>query len=484
MEAEKILGIYLSKDKADVVSVSVDGRKVSLDASFVAADEQQDDENVFQHLSNRIAQLCNEKNITFSQVAVSIDCSMFMQHTIHSDFKDLRQIKQTIRFDAEEVLATDVSELAIAFRVISSDENGSKLLVFTAQRKMLSDILKSLQSNNIDPVTVEPDITSLSRFIDCNMELPEDKNTLVCILSERVAYFTIYSKSKELLVVRSFLIEPSQNREKLLNKEIALSKALVEMSEPVGAVKVFDSSGLLEPGWSGGKSAAIESVDLAASVATEPEAGSVSGNIVEQCIAFGSARALLARQETVNFRSDFSPYMGKKMRVRKAIKVLTVSLSILLIALGIYMQIQIYKENKPGRLLRQKFAKDYSVVMSGDSLPGNFKRADDRLRREINRIRSLKRGEISAKGEIPISRKLTFILKAFNKCAKKTDLNIRTISITERSIRITGDTDDRSKTIQLRKAIESVNLKILQETLEDKAGRGEFIITISGESKI
>ena len=50
---------------------------------------------------------------------------MFMQHNVHSKFNDPKQIAATVRFDAEEALATDISDLAIAFKITSSNQAGS-----------------------------------------------------------------------------------------------------------------------------------------------------------------------------------------------------------------------------------------------------------------------------------------------------------------------------------------------------------------------
>ncbi len=76
---------------------------------------------------------------------MALDCAMFMQHNVHSEFSDPKRIAATVRFDTEEALATDITDVAIAFRITSSDDSGSNLTVFTAQRKVLSDVLGALQ---------------------------------------------------------------------------------------------------------------------------------------------------------------------------------------------------------------------------------------------------------------------------------------------------------------------------------------------------
>ncbi len=244
MEAKNYLGIYLSKDTATVVCLGPQGRDHNVLGCFsVSAQEQAEQKH--QELATLIAQGCAERELQFSEVAVALDCAMFMQHDVHSEFKDPKQIAQTVRFDTEETLATDISDIAIAFKITSSDQTGSALTVFTAQRKILSDVLLSLQSNNIDPVIVEPDVSCLSRFIARNVSLPEDSQPLFGVLSKRSGYFVVpgSSDSKETSLMRTFLVGPTRARTELLAREVSVTTALLENEEPINCLKAFDSTG-------------------------------------------------------------------------------------------------------------------------------------------------------------------------------------------------------------------------------------------------
>ena len=171
MEAKNYLGIYLSKDAATVVCIGSKGRGHDVLGCFSVSVQEQPEQDDHM-LATLIARGCAERELQFSEAALALDCAMFMQHNVHSDFNDPKQIAQTVRFDTEEALATDISDIAIAFQIASSDQGGSELSVFTTQRKILSDVLLSLQSNHIDPVTVEPDVSCLSRFISRKVSGP------------------------------------------------------------------------------------------------------------------------------------------------------------------------------------------------------------------------------------------------------------------------------------------------------------------------
>jgi hypothetical protein len=477
VEGPNYLGIYLSKDAATVVCIGLKGGSRSVLGCFRVAIEEAEEQRP-QELVRLIAEGCAERGLGFSEVGVALDCSMFMQHTVHSEFSDPKQISATIRFDAEEALAIDITDLAIAFKVTSSDQTGSSLTVFTAQQKQLSDILISLQSNNIDPITVEPDVNCLSRFILQNVPLPQDLYSLFCVLSDSSGYFIAFAGSRETLAMRTFLVKLAQDRNELLAREVPVTIALGKTDEPVGCIKIFDSIGSVNYQQLGEK-LGIEAglVDLVEAAATDPEALADCADTVGFAIAYGAALSHLEKAQSVNFRSDFMPYQGKKVRLQKAMKFSSVSVVVLMLAAGLYFQLQLWQENKYRRRLHKKFEKQYSAVMFGKK-PLAKSDPVKKLESELRRIESVRKGLLSVTGEESISAKLTLVLEAFNKCAAQTDLNIDSITIATRTISIAGDTSSRKNTLTLFDAIRKSGLEILQQRLDAKGGRDNFRISV------
>ena len=207
-------------------------------------------------MADLIGRNCNEKlpaSYQNCEVYVALDCALFMQHSVHSEFSEVKQITSTVRFDTEEALAADVSDIAIAFKVVSSDEAGSDLAVFTVKKKIISDVLIALQSNNIDPVSIEPDVSCLSRFLETNVGLPEGVNPFYGILSSGSGYFIIPNvsgsqKDKALgsSQMRTFIVGAAQNRNDLLCREVPVTIAMVQSEEPVNGLRVFDSNGSVD----------------------------------------------------------------------------------------------------------------------------------------------------------------------------------------------------------------------------------------------
>jgi len=477
VKSQNYLGIYVGKGTATVVCLDSQARNRNVLGCFSVAVEEQEgrDEQI---LANLIAQGCAERELQFSDVAVALDCAMFMQHDVHSDFADPKQITATVRFDTEEALATDISDVAIAFKISSSDQNGSELTVFTAERKILSDILLSLQSNSIDPITIEPDVNCLSRFINQKVRSPESAQggILFGLLSRYRGYFAVVSKSQKTGAMRTFLVGSKKDREELLTREALITIALAATGEPISLLRAFDSCDTINHQRIG-KKLGIEAggVDLAEAAGIEPQTLADCGDPVDFAIAYGAALAHFEKAQSINFRNDFMPYQGKKLRLQKALKLASICVTILLLAVGLYFQMQLLSVNKNVGRLRNKFSKDYSAVMLGQRLPTKTS-PTSKLRGQLRRIKDVKSGLISAKGEKSVSSKLAMILEAFNQCVAPTKLNVDSITVTDKMISIDGDTSSRANTLKLFNVLKG-SFDVLPRRLESKGGRDNFSIT-------
>ncbi|MHC4596215.1 MAG: hypothetical protein ACYS19_14910, partial [Planctomycetota bacterium] len=124
MTSQNYLGICINKNTAAVVCLDSQGTGGSVLSRFSVSVEGQEhpDSPGTSGLASLIAQGCAERGLKFSEVVVALDCAMFMQHSVHSEFDDPKQIAATVRFDTEEALATDITDVALAFEINSSDK--------------------------------------------------------------------------------------------------------------------------------------------------------------------------------------------------------------------------------------------------------------------------------------------------------------------------------------------------------------------------
>lgn len=479
MDGQNYLGIYLSRTTATVVCLSLHGRKKELVGCFSVSVERQQ-ENKQQQLANLIAEGCTARGFEFAEVVVALDCGMFMQHKVHSEFTDPKQIAATIRFDTEEALATDVSDVAIAFKTVSCDKNGSNLTVFTAKKKVLSEMLLSLQSNNINPVSIEPDVNCLSCFLRQNVTgaWSAGEGVFFALFSNNNGYFTVFSGNDGESWIRTFLAGPTQSKEQLLVREVPLTLALLDSKQSITSLRIFDSLGSVDCQQLSEK-LGMEAgmLDLAASANVAPEQMAECDNPVDFAVAYGASLIHLEKSQSVNFRDDFMPFMGGKLKLQKTLRYLSISLVVLMLSLGLYFQMKLIQKNKPTRQLREEFSGQYAAVMQGQSLPEKT-RPIDKLKGEVRRIVNVKSGRLSVTGEQSVPAKLTLVLTSFNKCAKKTDLQIEKITVTPKNISLTGTTSGRKNTLRLFDAIKNSGLKILDYRYDLEGGRDVFTIKV------
>lgn len=478
MEKQNCLGIYLCKETATVVCLesSGGGRKVVGCFSVSVEDAEEPD---IQSLAGLIAEGCAERGLKYSEAFVALDCAMFMQHKVHSEFNDAKQISATIRFDAEEALATDVSDIAIAFKISSSSERGSELDVFTAQRQILTDIIVSLQNNNIDPVAIKPDVSCLSQFIEQNVPSSEDDNCLYGILSDKKGYFIAGSDSQDSLVVRTFLLGSKRNRAGLLSREIPITTALIGDQKPISCIKIYDSASSIDYQQLGEKfGIKLDGINLSELAKVAPEMLSDCREQVGFAIAYGAAVGRFDKVQSLNFRNDHMPYLGRQRRLQRIAMVLSILVTIFVIGIGVSFQIPLHEINKNRSKLREKLAEDYTQIMVASSLPSNMSTAKNKLMREYKRIRDIQSGK-NVRGEESIPTKLTRLFEAFNKVASGTKLKIETITITSKTIKIIGSTSSWANTIKLRKAIEETGLNVVDTKRVQKDNLDTFGMTLA-----
>lgn len=295
----------------------------------------------------------------------------------------------------------------------------------------------------------------------------------------RSGYFLAFAKSRQAPAVRTFLIAPKQDRADLLAREVPLTIALVGGGEPVGCLRVFDSSSSVNHQQLAERlGIEVSGIDLIESAGVGSDVLSDGTGCVDFAIAYGAALAHIDKVPSTNFRNDFMPYQGKKLRIQKTLKVMSISVSVLMVALGMYVTAQLWSTNKDRGELRNAFEPDYQAVMGGRPMPRGSKEVEGKLRRELNRTRAIK---VFPGDEQSVSAKLALVLGAFNGCAAETRLQIDRINITAKHIRIDGSTSNRKNTRKLLQTIRE-NLVIIREDYSLKGGRDNFHVTVAPKS--
>lgn len=485
MEQNRCLGIYVEPDGATIVLAAKTGSKIEVIEQFCIAAAEETSASAakpqqsfsFAQAAKDISAACQEKQLVFTDIAVAIDCRLYRQQVLHSEFTEPKQIAQTIKFDAEEVLAVNAAETAVAFEIAGKGLSGSEVSVFAAAAGVMSEIILALQNNKLDPATVEPDSICLRRMIQQMPAWNEDSKPIWISLSKNKCFIISPPAQKGNALTRTFLVGASQNRGMLLSREIMLTTAAAGVSRQGRKIMVYDSVSRVDTDALTGQSGfVVETFDPTETIAAKAEQPSDNDRL-SMIIAAGAAAGVLAKSEKVDFRPDFMPYQGKRAAFERTIKVLSISMAVLFIVLGVFSHLQYYKANSYRSRLEKKFSAEYAIAMTGAKFTKGSE-AVRRLKSEINRIKDVKSGILSATGEDSVEAKLAFLFEALNSVPAGVDIEIEKVAITTTTMTITGNTSSRGY-LELFGAVDKhPKLRRGQSSYQSKDNRDYFRMSI------
>ncbi|MFA6176054.1 MAG: hypothetical protein WC765_05700 [Phycisphaerae bacterium] len=477
MEQNKTLGIYITPSRATIVLIGRAGGKIEIAEQFsVAVAPVEGTPFSFAEAAKGIAAGCTEKQLLFSDVAVALDCRLYRQQVLHSEFTEYRQISQTVKFDAEESLAVNAAETAVAFELASKGVSGSEVSVYAAGASVVSEIITTLAGSKLDPVSIEPDSICLRRILSHLPGYGQEIKTMLMAVSKEKCFIISPPPQVGNAQIRAFLTAESQNKTNLAAREIMFSTVSTIGGRDIQKTLIYDSTGKVN----------VAELGQSVSVAVEPfgtEQIIVSAELpadtdgLDIIIAAGAAAGLAGKCDKVDFRTDFMPYQGKRMILEKAVKTMSFCLLAVFIVLGVLLQIQYQKTSGVRNDLKKKFKAEYSIAMPG----GRFVSGKDalgKLKREINRIKDVKSGLLTAGGDDSVEAKLTFLFEAINSVPKNVDIEIDKIVVTTKTMNITGNTSPRGY-LELFGAVDKHQKLIRgQSTYQSKDNRDQFRLTI------
>ena len=477
MQQQNCLGIYLAKNSASVIRTAEQADNTQLLDCFTVSTDPEQESNPGA-LAPLIAKKLAGKDHDLMQVYLAIDCSLYAQHSLHSEFTDYKQIAGTIKFDAEEIVTTDATEFAVAFQITNANETGSDITIFTAERQLFTNILTDFQTVGLDPVLIEPDIVCLARFLHQNIKLNPNQIPLFAIIAQQSCYIIIPHNTSHAPLVRSFLTATGQDLTQLLARQIAITIASQNLDQNFTDLIIAGDT----------ESIKLETLNQTTGLETQTanitKIINLNPQMLENCpshthlaIACGAAIAESNKTKNADFREDFAPYQGTKRIMQKTLRILSVSLTILLVAVGVYFQLQTLKNKSYTKRLEKRAVNEYSKAMYGRKPPAQ-EPIVSKLRRELINVEKIQKGLGPGDDNSPPA-KLTFILEAINNVPKNVDIKIADVSITQKTMRITGDANSRQSTLALFNAIkEHKKLKKSHENLSQKGNRDTFIINL------
>ena len=482
MEQNNCLGIYLSKKRATAVLLSRRGSPPEVLRCFSVQDDAEHDSNDQSprgpSLAAQIAQTLASEGLQYGEVAVSLDCTLYTQHNLHSEFTEHKQIANTVIFDAEEALARDATDMALTFTVTSTDSTGSQTTVFAADRAVLYEMLDGLQAADMDPTAIEPDILCLARFLEQNLSLAKDANPLFVLLSDRACHIIKPQDHQLGPLVRSFVINASQNKTAVLAREIPLTLASMNLEKPVDSLFVAGGTGDQPDIKALSKTTGIpvKTLDPAALTNADKSLLADCDSQVEFAMACGAAIAEVKHIKPSDFRQSFAPYLGKKMILQRTLRATSVFVSISMIVLGLYFQLKVLRVNDYISGLDKNMRRDFAAAANYGKPPRSRSSIISQLEYIHRKTQNIKKGDFGDEGSIPA--KLTYMLEAINKSSKTIDLKVSSVSVTTKAMSLIGNTKSRASTTNLYDSFRAHQKLDPIISYRERANRDAFTITL------
>lgn len=468
MEEKGSLGILLAGEKAVAVWTAPDGTVRNTLAVTPDADEPV-------ATALQAARAAARQGFAFEEVFIAADCSSYTQYDLHSEFEDYRQIESTIKFDAEEAAATDAMNLAVTFEVTGSDEHGSKTTVYTADRQLMTDLLLDVQEGGLDPTTIEPDVVCLARALGATCQMDERGGAIFVVLSRGNCYMLAANPGFAPLV-RTFLvgnkdITPILTREVLLMSASTRGESVPASIVLVGETDRIDTDVLAART---GLEVSVETPAQKLGQAITPDGPMTCGQLL---IAYGAALASRPRVRQADFRRDFMPYQGKRKVMEGSLRLIGISLTVLLVAVAAFYQFKTFRMKSYARQLQQKSLDQYKALYG--TVPRGGGSILTYLKRNYAQVKREKEGGSVAGDSKSAPAKLTVFLEVVNKLPKNIDVQIESITVTEKSMKIKGNTNSRSSTNAMFDGIKKhPAITLSSQTIRKDGNRDGFDITI------
>lgn len=449
--------MYWSRQSVTAVSLASRGAHPTVAQAFTVKSET---DRPSAEMARMLMEEVRRRGISTADCFVAVDAAVYTQHNLHTAFTDYKQIANTIKFDTEEAIATDATNLAITFSITDSDAAGSSVAVYTSDRTGMLEIIQGILSAGFDPETVEPDILCLARFFQQCFVTPEAMRPLFVVFGEKTCYILSFNDAGHPRV-RSFVLSASSTKTQTLSREIPLTIAAMNAGGSFTGIFIAGSvDGLETAVLSERIGMPVEIVDGIKLTGGGPSL-LADGTPPAAYLAAYAAALPVTRTRRADFRADTVPYQGRRKVLEKALRTVCVSAAVILLAIGLNLQAQASRHNRAIQELKDKLLADYAPVMNSDKLPTTEK-VSGKLMRTLNQLEKAAKGLGSGDENSVVSR-LTYILEGLNtamqvaegQSANKVGLEIDQIKIAPKSITLKGSTNGRSQTLAMMEAFKT-----------------------------
>ena len=367
-------------------------------------------------LIEQLAQQLLETQTKLPPVALALGGAFYQTQFHHSEFTDERQLRQTLRFDVEEDFAVDADSVNLCFQHISSEGDGSELLVHTTDGAELRHLLENFDRFGLDALIAQPDIVSWAAFLADREELPDARVVAVVAWAVGTLYLLVLARNRDTILARTILCRDVGQAHEILTVELRRSLALLPSHQRPETI-------FYHPGdFTDEQMGAIQNeAELDCQPLSEPD--------VTRAFAAGAALAWLAGRRAADFRADGLEPRSLATARRYALFGLSAVVSLLLLILIIVMNSHAGRHRDITDEMEQQTKQAWLTAFDDKALPRDEFKIPSGIKNRLNELRRAVQSQAASSLPGSASHTLMLALQALSSLPADFDIFIETLRV-------------------------------------------------------
>ena len=451
--AHKNIGIFYNGTTA--LGVEVEGTGSNMRTTFY---EPADDAVANLRGPELLVSLCNSMGRTKAP-ALALGGNLYTSHDHRSEFEDIQQAGQTLKFDIEDILSVDAEKIAICFQEKPTNTTYVDMIVYTAEKAKLIDIFDQMNAAGTDPVSAIPSVVAWQKYLAAARQISDATSAYIGRCSSTV-YLMVLDSNGLPVISRKFPDIDDNRFYHMINIELNRCSITIPGGQTLKNI-YFHSENISED----------EINDIAKELNLNVH--SISEPSFAKAAAIGAALASQKGKAACDFRADgLEPVSIKKSRQTALYAMSALVCLIILSWIGLMMiNTAKYRQMKKDATNSIKDAARYCRV--------NSRRPEHRhndIKKELTRIEKIASGQASGNTN-SATNTMNLVFRSLSKLNPEFDLIITSITFKPSEIkRFSGSVPDLEALKQLRTALQNPEsgLEIIQETSNTAGDRQAF----------
>ncbi len=438
MAKHSCLGIHYCPNGAAAVLVKKQGDTFATVSAFKIVPDASASDASPTALLEQLARQVHQKHSRISSVSLALGSRLYQTLFCHTHFTENRQLRQTLRFDIEEDIASDSENLTLCYHKLPVSGPGSDLLVYTLDRDKIRELLPCFEQVNLDALRAEPDVTAWQHYLSHQEDIPHAIPAVFVAWTFSSLYILAMDKEQRPILTRSFVCASAGQAHEILLRE--LQRSLAPLPEAQQPAHLYYHAGSFTRDQ-------IQQIETRLSIPCRSlsEADAVSA------FAAGAAIGWLAKQDAPDFRLDHLPSKTYRSARHKALYGLSAAMVFLLLSLLFVLNAHTdkYKHRfeKANAQMNEAYTSAFGKQPDGSVDIPRAMRNKHRLLRSANRSQSDEALSDSA------SHTFMLVMQALASLGEYFDLKIDLLRLNPKDVRLTGSIPNLKEFEKLENAI-------------------------------